>query len=85
MTNQHILKQTFINFYNEHRTLVYVLAGMIGLPIIGAATLGVLAVIMWVLTFFFGNLIGTLLFVFCGMGAIAGLVVAKMTQEAEND
>ena len=85
MTDRHILKQTFINFYNEHRTLVYVLAGMIGLPLIGAASLGVLAVILWALIYLFGNLIGTLLFVFGGMGAIAGFVVARMTKEAEND
>jgi hypothetical protein len=83
MTNRHILKQTLINFYREHRTLVYVLGGMIGLPIIGAAILGVLAVILWALTYLFGGLVGTLLFVFGAIGAIAGLVAAKTTQEAE--
>lgn len=85
MTNKHILKQTLINFYNEHRTLVYVLAGMVGLPLIGAATLGILVVIMWALISLFGNLIGTLLFVFGGMGAIAGFAVAKTTQEQNRD
>lgn len=85
MTSLHILRRTFANFYREHTTLMYVLIGMIGVPLVGAAVLGMMGVVLWALISLFGNLIGVLLFIFSAMGAIGGFVVAKMTQEAEND
>ena len=85
MASLHILKRTFVNFYEEHTTLVYVLGGMIGLPIVAAAALGMMGLILWVLTSLFGNLIGVLLFIFSGMGAIGGFVAAKMNQGADGD
>lgn len=68
------VKATFINWFNENRKLGYILIGMIGLPLGLFAVAGVIALCIIILSFFFGQFFGTLVFLQMLVGAFAGWV-----------
>lgn len=69
-----MIKTTLINWFNENRRLGYILLGMIGLPL-GLFAIGALiALCIVVLSFFFGQFFGTLVFLQMLIGAFGGWV-----------
>jgi uncharacterized membrane protein len=80
-----MIKQTFKNFYAEHRTLTFVIAGAIGLPIAMAVLVGLFALALMVFSFIFGRLIGTLVLLLVLFGALAGLIAANVKEKEHAD
>ena len=68
------VKATFVNWFNENRRLGYILLGMFGLPIGLFAIAAVIALCITILSFFFGQFFGTLVFLMMIVGAFAGWV-----------
>lgn len=83
--NIHIIKQFFKNFYNENRTLSFVIIGAIGLPL-GLAILGSFFVLVtWLLSFLFGTAIAMLIIFFALLGALIGYFVATVKEKEHVD
>ena len=80
-----MIKQTIKNFYAEHRTLTFVLAGAIGLPIATAIIVALFCLALMVSTFIFGKLIGTLVLLLALLGALVGLIVANTKEKTHGD
>lgn len=74
MTYMKSVKRTFENWFSENRRLGYILIGMIGLPLGLFAVAGVIALCIIILSFFFGQFFGTLVFLQMLVGAFAGWV-----------
>lgn len=81
----HMIKQTFKNFYAEHRTLTFVLVGMIAFPIAMAIVGGVIAFILFILSVLFGKFWGTIIFVLMLVGAIAGYIAGTAKPKEHGD
>lgn len=81
----HILKQTFKNFYNEHRVLSFVLTGMVAFPIAMAILGGLIAFVLFILSLLFGKFWGTIIFVLMLVGAIAGYIAGTAKPKEHGD
>lgn len=81
----HMLKQTFTNFVSEHKTLSYVLIGMIMLPVTMAVVLGLISLVTWLLSFVFGTAIAILIIFFALIGAIIGYFIANAGEKEHAD
>jgi hypothetical protein len=80
-----MIKYTFTNFYREHTVLVWVLLGMVGLPLAGAALLAMIGIVLWTLTSIFGNTVGVLAFFFIVIGGIAGFIIGRILKENNDE
>lgn len=74
MTYMKSVKRTFENWFNENRRLGYILIGMIGLPIALFAVAGVIALCIAILSFFFGQFFGAVIFLMMLVGAVGGYI-----------
>lgn len=69
----HMLKQAFINFYNEHKKLVYVLGGAIMLPLSLIIVVGLVFVLGSILVFLgLDTYQAITVMLLMGIGAIVG-------------
>lgn len=74
MTYMKSVKQTFINWYTENKVLASILVGAIGFPIALALVGAVIALVITILSFFFGQLGGVAVFLMMLVGAFGGYV-----------
>jgi len=72
MTYMKSVKDTFVNWFNENKTLGAILLGMIGFPLalflVGVA----IALTIMILSFLFGEFYGTAVFLTMFIGAFGG-------------
>jgi hypothetical protein len=66
------VKQTFINWFNENKTLASVLIGAIGLPLALFVVGGGIALIVSLLSFFLGEFYASVAFLLMVVGAVGG-------------
>lgn len=71
------VKQTFINFYNENKVLSSILIGAIGFPLALFVIGAVIALIITILSLFFGQLIGVSVFLMMLVGGIGGYIWSR--------
>lgn len=81
----HMIKQTFKNFYAEHRVLSFVLIGMIAFPVAIAILGGLIALALLILSLLFGKFWGTIIFVLMLVGAIAGYIAGTAKPKEHGD
>lgn len=79
------MKRAIINWATENRTLAYVLAGAIGLPLALGATVGVLVFFTWLLSFVFGTAMAMLVLFFMLLGGLIGFLVAGSKAKEHGD
>ncbi len=72
MTYMKSVKQTFINWHNENKTLASVLIGAIGLPIALFIIGGGIALIISLLSFLLGEFYASVAFLFMVVGGVGG-------------
>lgn len=85
MTYMKSVKQTFVNWFKENRTLGFILVGMIGFPIVMAIVGGAIALVLAVLSILFGKFWGTIIFVAMLVGAIAGYIASTTKEKTHGD
>lgn len=83
MFNQ--IKRTLKNWATENRTLAYVIAGAIGLPLALAIIGAVFVLITWMLSFIFGTAIAMLIIFFALLGALIGFMIANTREKEHSD
>ena len=66
------VKATFVNWFNENKTVAYVLIGAIGLPIALFVIGNVLALIITLLSFLFGEFYASVVFLLIIVGGFGG-------------
>lgn len=71
------VKQTFINFYNENKTLSAIVIGAIGFPLALAIVGGVMALIIAILSIFFGQFYALVVFLMMIVGGIGGYIWSR--------
>lgn len=71
------VKQTFINFYNENKTLSAIIIGAIGFPLALAIVGGVMALIITILSIFFGQFYALVVFLMMIVGGIGGYIWSR--------
>lgn len=72
MTYVKSVKDTIKNWFNENRTLGFMLIGMIGFPLALFVVGGAVALIIMTLSFFFGEFFGSTVFLMMTVGAVGG-------------
>lgn len=71
------VKRTFVNWFNENKMLASILIGAIGLPIALFVVGAVIALIVTILSFFFGELIAAAIFFMMLVGGIGGYLWSR--------
>jgi uncharacterized membrane protein len=71
------VKQTFINFYNENKTLSAIIIGAIGFPLALAVVGGVMALVIAILSIFFGQFYALVVFLMMVVGGIGGYIWSR--------
>ena len=71
------VKQTFINFYNENKTLSAIIIGAIGFPLALAVVGGVMALVIATLSIFFGQFYALVVFLMMVVGGIGGYIWSR--------
>lgn len=71
------VKQTFINFYNENKVLSAIIIGAIGFPLALAVVGSVMALIIAILSIFFGQFYATVIFLMMIVGGIGGYIWSR--------
>lgn len=77
MTYMKSVKQTFINFYNENKVLSAIIIGAIGFPLALAVVGSVMALIIAILSIFFGQFYATVIFLMMIVGGIGGYIWSR--------
>lgn len=71
------VKQTFINWYSENKTLASILIGAIGFPLALAIVGGAMALIIAILSIFFGQFYALVVFLMMIVGGIGGYIWSR--------
>lgn len=71
------VKQTFINFYNENKTLSAIIVGAIGFPLALAIVGGAMALVITILSIFFGQFYALVIFLMMIVGGIGGYIWSR--------
>lgn len=71
------VKQTFINFYNENKTLSAIIIGAIGFPLALAIVGGAIALVIAILSIFFGQFYALVVFLMMIVGGIGGYIWSR--------
>lgn len=79
------VKNTFLNWLKENRTLGFIVIGMIAFPIAMALVGGVIALVLTILSVLFGKFWGTLIFVGMLVGGIAGYIASTAKPKEHGD
>ena len=79
------IKRTIRNWATENRTLAFVLAGAVGLPLAMALVGGIFILITWLLSFVFGTAMAILIIFFAMVGAITGYFIANAGEKEHSD
>lgn len=77
MTYMKSVKQTFINFYNENKTLAAIIIGAIGFPLAIAIVGGLMALVIAILSIFFGQFYAIVVFLMMIVGGIGGYIWSR--------
>lgn len=77
MTYMKSVKQTFINFYNENKTLSAIIIGAIGFPLALAIVGGLMALVIAILSIFFGQFYAIVVFLMMIVGGIGGYIWSR--------
>lgn len=71
------VKQTFINFYNENKVLSAIIIGAIGFPLALAIVGSLMALIIAILSIFFGQFYAIIIFLMMIVGGIGGYIWSR--------
>ena len=77
MTYMKSVKQTFINWYSENKTLASILIGAIGFPLALAIVGGVMALIIAILSIFLGEFYAIVTLLMMIVGGIGGYIWSR--------